>query len=68
MWVVQVEAAFLLLPWMRPQDHQDGWVGGQEKEEQDEDQHPTIGNDKELQEGSVHAAKSQHLWNITEII
>ena len=53
------------LPRVGPQHHQDGRVGDQEEEEPDEDQHPTVGNYKELQEGGVSAGESQHLWNIT---
>ena len=52
------------LPRVGPQHHQDGGVGDKEEEEPDEDQHPTVADDKELQEGGVSAGESQHLGNI----
>ena len=64
MWVVQVEAAFLLAC-LGPQHHQDDSVRDQKEEEPVEDQHPTVGDHKELQEGGGHVGKSQHLWNVT---
>ena len=48
-----------------PQHHQDFCVRDKKEEEPDKDQHPTVGDHKELQEGGVCTGKPQHLWNIT---
>ena len=53
------------LPRVGLQHHQDDSVRDQKEEEPDEDQHPTVGDHKELQEGGVCAGKSQYLWNVT---